>query len=156
MKILRITNENSIKYKKEIVNLLSESYSLNFCLTELTSKNIAELKYNELNGYLENKSTFLLGAIENETVVGIIWAYIYKSLQEERLHINQVVVSDRYRRHGLGKKMMYEAEKIADANHIKTIDLNVSKSNQTALDLYKKLGFCSERILMKKSLGESK
>ena len=58
----------------------------------------------------------------------------------DELHILNIAVDSRYRREGLGSRLMNEALKRAGME-IKTILLEVRESNFTAIKFYKKHGF---------------
>ena len=83
---------------------------------------------------------------------GFIWIYKHEYFDELRLHVNQVIVESNYKKMGLGKSLMNEAEKLAVGLGLKTIDLFVSENNSVALNMYAQLGFVTERRYLKKNL----
>lgn len=71
-------------------------------------------------------------------VVGFLVCWI---LQKE-LHINNVAVDPNYRRRGYGELLVRNALGFAEGNgRCKRATLEVRVSNQTAINLYEKLGF---------------
>ncbi len=58
-----------------------------------------------------------------------------------RIIIDNIFVVERYRRRGLGRALMAQAQKSARKRGCDLIELEVANSNQTALNLYAKLGF---------------
>ncbi len=69
-------------------------------------------------------------------------------------HIFLLYVSPQHRRLGIGSALVTHAENWAKARGDRQIGLQVFLSNQPALNLYQKLGFESESVLMVKSLKE--
>ncbi|NEP82785.1 MAG: GNAT family N-acetyltransferase, partial [Okeania sp. SIO3B3] len=67
-------------------------------------------------------------------------------------HIFLLYVSPPHRRLGIGSALVTHAENWAKARGDRQIGLQVFVSNQPALNLYHKLGFQSESMLMVKSL----
>ena len=59
----------------------------------------------------------------------------------DEAHITNVAVADDYRRQGLGKALMLEAEKYARSKKSSRIMLEVRPSNTAALDMYKNLNY---------------
>jgi len=54
------------------------------------------------------------------------------------MHINQIIVDKEYKRKGIGKRLLEEAEKKAKELGIKVIDLFVSEKNAEAVNFYEK------------------
>ncbi|MGK7922015.1 MAG: GNAT family N-acetyltransferase [Trichodesmium sp.] len=71
-------------------------------------------------------------------------------------HIFLLYVSPQHRRLGIGSALVTHAENWAKARGDRQIGLQVFISNQPALNLYQKLGFESESVLMVKSLEEGR
>jgi len=78
--------------------------------------------------------------------------YKHEYFGETRMHINQIIVDKEYKRKGIGKRLLEEAEKKAKELGIKVIDLFVSEKNAEAVNFYEKTGFVTERRYLKKIL----
>jgi len=72
---------------------------------------------------------------------GQLAAYIGMWTVFEEAHITNVAVSKRFRGRGLGRILMLEEEKLARAKGANRILLEVRPSNETALAMYKGLGY---------------
>lgn len=71
-------------------------------------------------------------------------------------HIFLLYVSPQHRRLGIGSALVTHAENWARARGDRQIGLQVFLFNKPALNLYQKLGFQSESVLMVKSLKEAR
>jgi len=90
--------------------------------------------------------------------VGCLWVgSAIDQVEGDRVtHIFLLYVSPAHRRLGIGAALVTHAENWARARGDRQIGLQVFVSNQPALNLYQKLGFESESVLMVKSLEEGK
>lgn len=90
----------------------------------------------------KNKMAIYLVVTENEKVLGYggMWHVINEG------HITNIAVSNAYRKRGICTKIIEEFVKIANLKEMIGITLEVRKSNESALRLYKKLGFLLEGI----------
>lgn len=80
---------------------------------------------------------FTLVAVRNNRVVGYIFAmWIF-----DEMHVNKIAVDERERRQGVALALMGECLRFAKTNRIKTISLEVRKSNGGAQDFYRFLDF---------------
>lgn len=76
-------------------------------------------------------------AEQNRTVVGYCVLYIASDEGE----IPSIAVKKEFRRRGIAKKLLLDAAKHAGEKGVKTIFLEVRKSNLTAKGLYEDVGF---------------
>lgn len=74
--------------------------------------------------------------IDNKTV-----GYLEYDIMYEKMEIENIYVLENYRCMGIGSKLMEYLIKIANQNKIENITLEVRKSNNIAIKLYKKYGF---------------
>lgn len=83
-----------------------------------------------------------LVALENEKVVGYggMWHVVNEG------HITNIAVHKDFRKKGIAKSIISELIKIAKEKEMIGITLEVRKSNEIALNLYKKQGFILEGI----------
>jgi ribosomal-protein-alanine N-acetyltransferase len=78
-----------------------------------------------------------LGAFEDEKMCGIGSMYV---LFDEAQILN-VAVSEKFRKRGIGKKILDVLLKTAEEKGAKTITLEVAQDNLNAISLYEKCGF---------------
>lgn len=135
-----------------VYELLMDVYEVNFSVTEEQSKAISLDKIEKLYGYINDGSAIVLGSFIDEKLIGLIWLYKHEVFNKPFIHVNQLVIKSQYRRHGIGKALMLEAEKQAKANNVEYIDLYVMEENKKAITLYDKLGFNTERRYMIKKI----
>jgi lipopolysaccharide/colanic/teichoic acid biosynthesis glycosyltransferase/ribosomal protein S18 acetylase RimI-like enzyme len=138
--------------RKAILNMLIDIYMVNFQLSEEKSRSICIEKIEQLKEYINEGSAILIGSFDEEVLTGFVWLYERNHFGECRLHINEIAVKEQYRGKGIAKHLMSEAEKYAKDREIETIDLFVTERNNEALNMYRNLGFLSERLYMKKLL----
>lgn len=70
-----------------------------------------------------------------------IAGYIGMYQMGDESDITNVAVSSAFRRMGIGKKLLYEVEKYAMHNSIRSITLEVRESNTPAIFLYEKMHY---------------
>lgn len=139
-------------YEKKILELLIDSYLINFDLTIEESIKISNEKLSSIKEYIKEEKATLLIAIDERELKGIIWLHKHQVFEESRMHVNQIIIDYKYRGKGIAKKLINEAEKLALKEGLKAIDLFVTESNVRALEMYKNLGFETERRYLKKKL----
>lgn len=93
--------------------------------------------YNILKQELENENTTYIIAKKNNEVVG--FAGISICLDEATL--NNIVVKKSCRGHGIGSELLEALIEICSDLDLKSFTLEVSVSNEPAINLYKKFGF---------------
>lgn len=75
--------------------------------------------------------------VEDNKVIGILdYSLIY-----ERIEIDNIKVNEDYRNQNIGSKLMSYLVSVAIENRVVNITLEVRKSNEVAIHLYKKFGF---------------
>lgn len=153
MKIDRIGIKEFYNYHKSIRQMQEESYLINFNISKETAMELSEEKNSSLEKNLNTGNCYLYGAFEEEEIAAFIWFFEHLHINQKRLHINQIVVNSDYRRRGLATKLVKVVEEKAIELDIKQIDLNVSAINEKAIQMYSKMNFQNERILMSKKLS---
>lgn len=69
------------------------------------------------------------------------------------LWIEDIGVDEKYRKKGIGKQLLKEAEKIAKKLKCKRIELNCWNFNKDAINFYKSIGMNTQRKIMEKEIG---
>ena len=77
-----------------------------------------------------------------ETVVG----YLFAMWLFDELHINKIAVAEEHRRKGIADTMMEKLFDFARENDIRTISLEVRRSNEGAQEFYRHLDFESSYL----------
>lgn len=88
---------------------------------------------------LGNESSVFLTAEKDGEVAGYMGMHIVL----DECYIANIAVKDKFRRQGIGQKLLSTAEKTAKERNCSFISLEVRVSNTPAISLYKKLGYAS-------------
>lgn len=72
---------------------------------------------------------------------GALAGYVFAMWFFDEMHVNKIAVDERLRRQGVALALMEECLRFARANQIKTISLEVRKSNEGAQAFYRFLDF---------------
>lgn len=85
-------------------------------------------------------------ALIDERVIGYIHVEKYNTLYFETMaNILGLAVSGKYRKKGVGKALVDQAEKWANENDISLMRLNSGAKRSGAHDFYRRLGYSSEK-----------
>jgi [ribosomal protein S18]-alanine N-acetyltransferase len=91
---------------------------------------------------LQSDFRFNLVARRGDVVIGYLFAM---SLFDE-LHINKIAVIESERRLGIANELMARCFAFAREHDVKTVSLEVRKSNDGAQEFYRRLGFTREYL----------
>ena len=95
---------------------------------------------------LDNEREAVFVAVIDETVVGYIHVEKYNTLYFETMaNILGLAVSSQYRKHGVGKALVTQAEDWANENEITLMRLNSGSTRSGAHEFYRRLGYGSEK-----------
>lgn len=103
----------------------------------------------DLISNFENLSTIVI--LDNDVVVGYL-SYKIKGKHSKKLNVDQLVIAEKYRGKGLGKRLMEEVKNIALNSNCDRIELNCWMFNDSALKMYEHIGFNRQRIMYEMSL----
>lgn len=123
---IRLLQEND--NEKEIGQLFSQ----------LTEGKVATVS---INGLLSS-STICLVMLDNDKIIGFgsLAPYYVPSVGEVGT-IEDIVIDEKYRRQGLGQKLVEDLIEIAKDKNLLKIKLTSNPTREKARSLYKKLGF---------------
>lgn len=142
------------RYAPCITELLTDVFTVNHIADGKAAGSLAAEKVMALKRYLADGSALLIGAFEEERLVGFAWFYSYAFCGSPRLHLTEIAVISAFRSQGIAKKMIRCAEKIAAQRGIFEIDLYTAPDNKAALHVYQELGFTASRVHLVKKLKE--
>lgn len=101
----------------------------------------------------DSKDNFLFTAHdEKKNVLGYIWFTIRGDTNNRKAFICDVVIEDSYRGKGYGTQIMELVEIEVQKQGLNRIGLHVFGFNETAINLYKKLGYLTTDLVMEKTL----
>ena len=92
----------------------------------------------------ENLSILVI--TDNDIIIGYL-AYKIKEKHVKKLDVDQLIITEKYRRKGLGKALMNEVKDIALKNNCDRIELNCWIFNEEAITMYEHIGFERQRIV---------
>lgn len=103
-----------------------------------------EMLKSDLIDNMDRLSTILI--LDDDNIVGYL-SYKIKEKYTKKLDIDQLVILEKYRGKGLGRKLIDEAKRIAIKNECDRIELNCWMFNENALEMYEHVGFNKQRII---------
>lgn len=148
--IKKVNTTDLDKFKNELKELIKQVWLVSFPNFKL-DQDFLEERLSKIRQYLENDEGIIVGAFENNTIIGYIWFF---KTDSKRLHINEFVVSNRFRGEGIGTMLMAEVYKVAEKFGINQIELKVSESNKNAVEFYQHKNFEIERYLLVKKIND--
>jgi len=87
----------------------------------------------------KNKFAVYIVAVDDETNKVVGYGGMWHVVNEG--HITNIAVSEKYRRQGIGEKIIENFEQICEENEMIGMTLEVRRGNQGAMSLYRKKGF---------------
>lgn len=88
----------------------------------------------------------MIVVIDNDIIVGYL-AYKIKEKNVRKLYVDQLVITEQYRKNGLGKMLVNKVKNIALKNNCDRIELNCWIFNKDAMAMYEHIGFDKQRII---------
>ena len=129
---------------------------LNKTLVDNISQNFPEdlaKKYvNSMPAYIEDGSAIIIGAFDEEKMVGFLWGYEVDVFGEKRVHNAENHVIEEYRGHGIAKKMLECLEEEAKKRNIFILEAMCTVSNKNAYEYHIYNGYEVERVKFRKIL----
>ena len=108
---------------------------------------------NYFNNYINDEDKILLGYLDNNNLVGYIYAYETVSNNIKGLFIDGLYVDVDYRNKGIAKELINEVLLEAEKRDAKFIDIKVMSKNEIAKNLYNNLDFNEFKVMMRKDLN---
>ncbi|HEV2745783.1 MAG TPA: AAC(3)-I family aminoglycoside N-acetyltransferase [Allosphingosinicella sp.] len=91
--------------------------------------------------------TFIaVAALDDETVVGGLAAYVLPKFEQERseIYVYDLAVAAGYRRRGIATRMIRELQRIAARRGVWVIFIQADRGDEPAIALYSRLGRCED------------
>ena len=152
--------KNDIKIRKATTQDIDEIIKLNKILFDLEYNNFDDtLNINrptsdEWKSYFQDsitKNITLVATIDNYIIGYLIWnldsQFSYNTVKQAEL--NNMCILDKYRKFGIGTKLINEFKKICNNNGIQEIKVTASYKNINAIEFYKKNGFNEFELTLK-------
>ncbi len=139
MEIREIQPEDSEKFAEFYEQLAEESEYLPLAPEEMAEKLEKGALEEKNNG---RKKVFL--AVEDEKIIGYL--AIARSRLERLMHVAKLTmgVLEEYQRQGVATKLLKYAEKWAEDNDIKRLELTVVENNESAVEFFEEMDYDDE------------
>ena len=131
-----------------IVSFKKESVKLNFPDSPFNEEMFRNIL---LKGIKANPESVKVAEVDGE-VAGYIWFKLVESAVGVFGRLEHLFVDKRFRNSGIGKELMLAAEEYLRDKGLKKVKLSVTSTNETAISLYKKIGYAVKRHVMEKDL----
>jgi ribosomal protein S18 acetylase RimI-like enzyme len=95
----------------------------------------------DLKNIVENDWTNLIVARDERRIIGMAIVHIVNNIGVRIGYVDDVVVSDVYRRQGIGKKIISKLINVAKAKGVSQLRLTSRPSRIAANKMYQKMGF---------------
>lgn len=101
---------------------------------------------------IDNFSKFtILILLDKVEIVGYL-AYNIKEKHSKKIHVDQLIITEKSRGQGYGKLLMNELIKIGKQNNCERVELDCWTFNENALAMYEHIGFKKQRIMFEYEL----
>jgi ribosomal protein S18 acetylase RimI-like enzyme len=95
----------------------------------------------DLKEIVENNWTSMIVVRDGARIIGMATVHIVNNMGKRLAHVDDVVISDAYRRQGLGTKLMAELISVAKSRGVSQIRLTSRSARVAANKLYQQIGF---------------
>lgn len=126
----------SITIKRATINDLETLYEIErecFTIEAFSKQHLAHL--------LNTSNAISLVALLNNSIVGFIIGLVYRQEKETNSRVYTLDVASKYRRKGIGLRLLDEIERIFIEKGAKVCCLEARKDNMAALELYRRQGY---------------
>ncbi len=121
----------------EDIPSLAQAMALAYSESPWNEKWVGERAERRVRAILGNYEGLGLVAVENETIVGGLLGYVDPYAEEDFFFVSEIFVIPKMKKHGEGKKLMTELEKVLAEKGIHVIQLISIEDNET---FYNKCG----------------
>ena len=125
------------KATEKDITSLAQTMALAYSEAPWNEKWVGERAERRVRAILGNYEGLGLVAVENETVVGGLLGYVDPYAEEDFFFVSEIFVIQEMKKHGVGKKLMTELEKVLAEKGIHVIQLISIEDNET---FYNKCG----------------
>jgi GNAT superfamily N-acetyltransferase len=127
--------------------------------SKILNEDAADYFFGYATGLLHRKDTLTMVADHEGRVVGYLIATkqrrppIYHHTKVA--YLSDAYVTEGFRRQGILKRFIEEVHKWAHQEGITAVDVQLFQGNQTAIEVYRKLGFRDYRVLLRQDVRDT-
>ncbi len=130
--------ESGLDLNHEILNIISE----------IDQRNMDHSwSFESWKDLLKLKDLILITALNNDQIIGYV-LFLTQPI-DSFAHLIQIAIEKEFRGKGLSKVLLEKSFFEINKQSIKTIQLEVSVTNEIAINLYQKMGFTTSRSIAK-------
>lgn len=120
----------------EVLDLIRELAAYEKAPNEVT----VSINEMENDGFSPNPVFHFFVAETRHKIIGISLYYIkYSTWKGKCVFLEDIIVTEQFRKHGIGKKLFDEVVKVAKEMKVKRLEWQVLEWNEPAINFYKKL-----------------
>ena len=140
-----------IKAQKKDLEKIANITKIEFSKLPFNEKDSIKNILKNLNFYFKVEEIYVV--VINRKIVGVIIFKIEQSCEERVIIIEELVVEEKFKKQGIGKKLMEFTESYAKKKKVKSISFSTHKK-APAVKFYQKLGYKTnkKRISMSKRI----
>jgi len=103
--------------------------------------NAVDVSVEELqNDYNNNQFSCLVAEVDNKIVGVALYYNRYSTWKGKTIHLEDLIVNDKYRRNGIGKGLLKEVVEKAKAENLRRVEWCVLDWNTNAIKFYESVG----------------
>lgn len=149
---IKMMDEISVSnYEEQIILLMQELKGIYHGCNPIL---YCESKYKDMMKFSQDGTAIIAGTFLGNMLIAYIWGYFRTVADKKGMHITQFVVSEKYRKYGIGKALLAYMEKYAKKRDCRLLELNVEGENYEAQSFYKNNGFVCKNMSMQLSLND--
>ena len=95
----------------------------------------------DLQNIVENNWTSMIVAKDEKRIIGMATIHIVNNMGKRIAHVDDVVISDPYRRQGLATRIISELINVAKSRGVSQLRLTSRSARMAANELYQQMGF---------------
>ena len=139
MERLRFVNWTLGKAEKKDSNRINELF-IEMLQTIYNADQVNGYSEGDLDRFFDERDEWICVALDEDNIIAFLSIEVHHE-EEEYIYLDDLSVTKQYRNHGVGTKLIRNAESYAKEINIPTICLHVEKSNTAAFRLYERLGY---------------
>lgn len=152
---IRLLDSTDIKkYKTELINFMQMVLSEN--TDQEIPHDLPEEYVHNMEEFIENKTAIIMGAFDEDKIIGFHWGYETKNLNERRIHSYFNAIENNYRGQKIGSRFFARLEEEAKKRGIYIIEAMCTYDNKIAVNYHLHNGFEIERLKVKKVLKDDR